>query len=51
MRGQMDKTTSQIELEKGNSEEYKVKTICDNEFFVKKLDNGHHLPGFFYLIL
>ena len=47
----MDKTTSQIDIDKGNSKEYQVKAICDNKFFAKESDSSHHLPGFYYLIL
>ena len=39
-----------IKLDKGNSKEYKVEVIYNNKVYVKKLDNGHHLPGFYYLV-
>ena len=50
-RRQVDKITSQIDLEKGKNKRYKVKTICDGKIYTKELENGHNLPGFSYLIL
>ncbi len=38
-----------IELEEGNSEEYKVEVICDSNVYVKELDSGQ-LPGLYYLV-
>ncbi len=29
-----------IELDKGNSEEYKVKAICDSKVYAKESDSG-----------
>ena len=43
----MDKTTSQIELEEGNSEEYEVKAICVSAVYTRKSEG--HLPSFYYL--
>ncbi len=52
MKKQVDKTMFQIEFKNdGDSEEYKVEAICDSKVYAKKLDNGHHLPGLYYLIL
>ncbi len=37
-----------IELDKGNSEEYEVKAICNSAVYAKELEN--HLPDFYYLV-
>ena len=47
----MDKTTSQIELDPGNSEEYDVKAIHDTNVYTKESNSSQHLAGFYYLIL
>ncbi len=39
-----------IELDKGDSKEYKVKAICNNKSYAKELDSDH-LPGLYYLVL
>ncbi len=39
-----------IELDKGNSEEYKVETICDSKVYAKESDSGQ-LPSLYYLVL
>ncbi len=41
---------SQIKLDKGNIKEYEVKAICNSEFYAKKSDSSHHLPGLYYLV-
>lgn len=46
---QVDEPISQIKLDEGNSKEYKVEVICDNEIYIKKSDSGH-LQGLYYLI-
>lgn len=38
-----------IELDNGNSKEYKVEAIHDIEIYIKELDKGY-LLGFYYLI-
>lgn len=38
---QVDKITSQIELNKGNNKEYNIKAICKNKVSTKKLDSGY----------
>ena len=40
-----------IKLNEGNSKEYKVKILCDNEIYAKKLDSSYHLLGLYYLVL
>ncbi len=50
-RRQVDKITSQMELDINVNEEYKVEAICNSEIYTKKLDNGHNLLGFYYLVL
>lgn len=42
---------SHMKLDKGNNKEYKVKVICDSEIYAKKLDSGHYLLDFYYLVL
>ena len=48
-RGQVDKTTSQIELDEANSEEYKIKAIYDSAVYARELES--HLLGLYYLVL
>ena len=50
-RGWLDKITLQIELDKGNSKEYKDETICNNKVYAKESDSVYHLLGLYYLIL
>ncbi len=38
-----------IELDEGNSKEYKVETICDSEIYAKEFDSGQ-IPGLYYLV-
>ena len=38
-----------IELDKGNSKEYEVKTICYSAVYTSKSEN--HVLGFYYLVL
>ncbi len=45
----MNNTIAQLELDKGNSEEYEVKVIRDSEVYGKESDSGH-LPGLYYLV-
>ncbi len=40
-----------IELDESDSEEYKVEAIRDGVVYAKKSDSGHHLLGFYYLVL
>ena len=47
-KGQADKVTSQIELDKSDSEKYKVEAICDNAFYTNESEGP--LPGLYYLI-
>ena len=47
----MGRVETSIELEKDNSKEYEFKAICDSEIYGKKSDCGHHLLGFYYLVL
>ena len=47
--GREDKTTSQIELDKGDSEEYEVEAIHNDAVYGTKLED--HLPGCYYLVL
>lgn len=46
-KGQVNKT-SQPELDKGDSNEYKFETIHDNEVYINKLEG--HLLGLYYLV-
>ncbi len=39
-----------IELDKGDSKAYEAEAICDSVIYIQELDNGHHLPGFYYLV-
>lgn len=41
--------TAQLELNKSDSKEYKIETICNSKVYAKKLDSGN-LPGFYYLV-
>ena len=41
----------QIELDKGNSEEYKIKAISNSKIYTKKSDNSHHLSALYHLVL
>ncbi len=44
--------TSKLEFKNdGDDEEYEIKTICDSAVYAKESDSGHHLLGFYYLIL
>ncbi len=41
-----------MELENdSNNKEYKVEVIYNSKVYAKKLDNDHHLLGFYYLVL
>ena len=40
-----------LELDEGNSKEYEVERIHDSKVYAQKLDNGHHSPGLYYLVL
>ncbi len=40
-----------IELDKGNSEEYKIEVICDSAVYATELNSDHYLPGLYYLVL
>ncbi len=43
--------TSRLEFEnEDNGEEYEVEAICDSVVYAKESDNGHHLPGLYYLV-
>lgn len=44
-------TTIRLYLDKSNSKEYEIKTICDNDICTKRSDNNYHLPGIYYLVL
>ena len=50
-REQVDKKMFKIELDKGNTKKFKVKTICKSKIFIKKLNSSYHLPGLYYLVL
>lgn len=39
----------ELELDKDNSKEYKVKTICEDKIYIKESDSGH-MPGLYYLV-
>lgn len=41
---------TQLELDTGNSKEYKVETIHDNAIYAKKSKPGH-LPRLYYLVI
>ena len=47
----MEKTMSQIELDKGNSKEYNFEAICNSKVYAKELNSYYHLPGLYYLVL
>ena len=34
-----------------NGKKYKVKVICDNKVYAKKLDSDDHLLSLYYLVL
>lgn len=40
-----------IELDKGDNKEYEFEAIYNSKIYVKELNNGHYLLGFYYLIL
>ena len=40
-RGQVDKTISQIKLDKDNNEEYEVEAIHNSEVNAKESNSGH----------
>lgn len=40
-------TMAQLELNKGDSKEYKVKAIYDSEVYTKESDSGHQLSGLY----
>ncbi len=46
MKGRVE---TAIELDKGDSEEYKVKAIRDSAVYTRELED--HLSGFYYLVL
>lgn len=46
-KGQADKL--QTELDKNNSEKYKIKAICNSVVYNNKSEG--HLSGFYYIIL
>ncbi len=39
-----------IELDEGDSKEYKVEAIRDSAVYAKESESGQHLPGLYYLI-
>lgn len=47
---QVEKAIIQLKVEADNNEKYKVKSIDENAVYTRKLE-GHHLAGFYYLIL
>ena len=47
-KGQVDETTSQIKLDKGDSKEYKVKAVCNSAVYASKSEG--YLPGFYYFV-
>lgn len=55
-QGQVDKATSKLEFDNGNSNsnknigKYKVEAIKNSMIYVKKSEKSQ-LPGFYYLIL
>ncbi len=46
----MNKITSPIELDKGESEEYKVEIIYNSKIYTKRSDSKH-LPSLYNLVL
>lgn len=46
----VNKTMYQIELNKSNSKENKVKAICNNKIYAKELNSSYHLLGLYFLI-
>ncbi len=40
-----------IELDKSDSEEYKIEAICNSAVYTKESDNGPYLPGLYYWVL
>ena len=47
-RRRVDKTTFQMELDKGNSKKYVVEVICNSTVYKKKSEG--YLPSFYYLV-
>ena len=45
----VDKRIKELELEAGNSKEYKVEAIQDSDVYTSKSESGQ-LPGLYYLI-
>ena len=45
----VDKQVTELELEAGNSKEYKIKAIQDSAVYTSKLESGQ-LPGLYYLV-
>ena len=45
----VDKRVTKLELEAGNSKEYRVEAIWDNVVYASKLESGQ-LPALYYLI-
>ena len=43
-----DEKVTKLEFESGNSEEYKVKTICNSSVYVNK--TKRHLSSLYYLV-
>lgn len=44
-----DNTIALLKQDEDNTKKYKVKTICNNKVYAKKLDNSY-LPGLYYLV-
>ena len=49
MKERVDKWVKELELEAGNSEEYKVEAIWDSAVYANESESGQ-LPGIYYLI-
>ena len=47
-RGRVDKTTSQMEIDEGDSQKYEVEAICDSAVYTRESEG--HLPGLYYLV-
>ena len=47
---QVNKRVMELELEAGNSKEYKVEVIWDSAVYASKLELGQ-LPGLYYLVV
>ncbi len=48
-KGRVDKTTSRLEFENEDDEEYEVEAIRDSAVYTRELEG--HLPGLYYLVL